>query len=148
MIGRDLFIDRRATDAEIVTAIVTLFSLHDRDVMVVGDGSDWPTGAAPRPALIVERWHYQGDFPVRLELHPQTPALRATVAATDRDKLVERLLELLGVRGLVPDDSTDEPDAYVLIAPGVGHSPVYLDAGKYEAEGAISIVRRPASLSA
>jgi hypothetical protein len=114
MIWRDMLIDRRPSDSELLHALAHVFQISTDTVVLFGDYGEL---LAPEPAgtrLLCERLPIEGEFRMKLGIMPVHPDQEAFARIHDDIDLLSALCRTLAVRGLI-DDGSENPYAFLLI---------------------------------
>ena len=114
MIWRDILIDRRPSDDELLHALARLFQISPDSIVVFGDYSELLKPERPGTRLLCERLLVDGEFRMKLGIMPVHPDQESFVRNHDDTTLLSDLCRTLSVRGLI-DDGSDNPYAFLLI---------------------------------
>ncbi len=127
MIWRDILIDRRPADSELRHALAQVFKIAPAGVALFGDYSELLAPESPGTRLLCERLLVAGEFRMKLGIMPVHPEQEAFVRECDDLALLFELCQILAVRGLIDDGSTN-PYAFLLLDPSGAVSYTALDA--------------------
>ena len=114
MIWRDILIDRRPRDGELLDALARVFQISQDTIVLFGDYSELLTPEPPGTRLLCERLPVDGEFRMKLGIMPVHPDQEVFAQSHDDTVLLSALCRTLSVRGLI-DDGSDNPYAFLLI---------------------------------
>jgi hypothetical protein len=125
----DLYLERNVSDSEVQRAVACVFGVRPNDVSIYAAYTEFARNVDPAARVQVERLPVGGEFPIRLGLYASSDLAEP---AADGVALLARLCSKLRSRGVIPDESSDNPYAFTLLTPDGAKLPIDVDAERID----------------
>jgi hypothetical protein len=125
----NLYLERSVTDEEIRRAVACVFAVGQDDVSMYSAYEELARDVDPTARVQVERLPIGGEFPIRVGISVSSDLAEETA---DGATLLAQLCEALGSRGVIADESSDNPYAFTLLTPDGAALPIDVDAERVD----------------
>jgi len=145
MIWRDILIDKRPSDAELLHALAQVFQISTDTIELFGNYDELLAPEPPGTRLLCERLPVVGEFRMKLGIIPVHPDQERFAQTHDDVELVTALCATLDVRGLI-DDGSDNPYAFLLVRPDGTVLRTDLNAERLDGDGQYFLIPQVAEI--